>query len=744
MQGLYRLASNAARIVTLAAVLIGSLVVSAAAQMTPEEAVRKARSVEAQMTDDERFRLLRNLMVVNFRTGKRDDRIPDYVQQMAGFTPGISRLGIPDLLLTDASLGITNPGLGRRNADGTPDTATALPAGMVLGSTFNPELAYAAGRLLGLEARQRGFNIHLGGGINLPRDPRNGRNFEYISEDPLLSGIMGGEMVRGTQSVQVMALLKHVSLNSQETSKFSLDARIDPAAHRESELLAFQIGIERGDPGALMCAYNKVNGDYSCGNKPILVDVIKNAFGFRGFVMSDWKAVYSWDYALKGIDMHSGAQLDEQEWFDAPLRQAVTDGKVPRARISEMVQHILYAIYVSGIDTWHGPQTKADLTAHHADVMEVARQGTILLKNNGILPLSPTAKKTIAVIGGFGNLGQVLGGGGSSLMEPTAGSTMNIQLGGEGLLQRLPNLKLVAPGPVDALKAMWPDADVVFDSGMYPRQAAMLAARSDIVILNLIRYEGEGYDAPDMSLPNGQDALAEAVLEANPNSVVVLQTGNPVEMPWRAKAAAIIQAWYQGQAGATAVMEIITGRINPSGRLPVTWYAGVEQTPHPVLIGADIAPDSRPIVIEYREGAEVGYRWLAKTGEKPIYPFGHGLSYTTFGYSDFKVTGGDTVTASFTVTNTGNREGADVPQVYLTAAPGETRKRLLGFERISLKPGESRSVTIKADPRLLARFDGERGKWRIAGGVHRIMLGKNAEDAGAIEDVTLDARLFGQ
>lgn len=197
-----------------------------------------------------------------------------------------------------------------------------------------------------------------------------------------------------------MAMLKHVSLNSQETNKFRLGVRIDPAAHRESDLLAFQIGIEQGDPGALMCGYNKVNGEYACGNEPILVGVVKDAFDFRSFMMSDCKAVYSWDYALRGIDMHSGAQLDDEEWFDGPLRKAVAEGKVPKERISEMVRHILYAIYVSGIDQWTGPQEEPDLAANRAKALAVARAGTVLLKNTGILPLDPTAKQTIAVIGG--------------------------------------------------------------------------------------------------------------------------------------------------------------------------------------------------------------------------------------------------------------------------------------------------------------------------------------------------------
>jgi len=723
-----------------------SLGVSAASfgeGLEPSAAETKARDTEAQMTDDERFGLIRNLMVVNFRTMKRDERVPANIPQMAGWTPGVPRLGIPDLVMTDASLGITNPGNGRRNADGTPDSGTALPAGLLMGSTFNAALAREVGVMLGAEARQRGFNVHLGGGINLMRDVHNGRNFEYFSEDPYVSGVMGGEVVRGTQSTGVMAMLKHLSLYAQETNKFRLDTRIDPAAHRESDLLAFQIGIERGNPGSLMCAYQKINGVYACGNEALLDKDVKRAIGFKGFIMSDWKAVYDADYALKGLDMQSGAQLDQKEWFDAPLREQMAQGKFPHERLSDMVRRILYAIYVSGIDQWKGPQAVPDLAAHRELALKVARQGTVLLKNDGILPLSPTGKKTIAVIGGFGHLGTILGGGGSSLMQPTGGTALDMQLGGEGSLARLFNLKLIAPGPVDALKKAWPEANVFYNAGLFPAQAASLARRSDIVILNGVRFEGEGYDVPDMSLPAGQDALFDAVLSANPNSIVILQTGNPVAMPWHTKARAIIQAWYQGQSGATALAEIITGEVNPGGRLPMTWYAGLDQTPHPVLVGADIAPDSQDSVVDYREGAEIGYRWLAKTGQTPLFPFGHGLSYSSFTYSNFKATGGKTVKVSFTIRNSGSREGADVPQVYLYEAPGEKRQRLLAFERVELKSGESRTVKLEVDPRLLAHFDAATGHWNITNGVHRIVLGKNAADEQASISVRLTGRSFG-
>jgi beta-glucosidase len=736
-----RLASRAGRAALLAAFACMGAALHAQG-LSPQAAQDKARATEARMTDDERFGLLRNLMVVNFKTRSRDARVPADVPQLAGWTPGVPRLGVPDLLFADASLGITNPGNGRVDAQGRPDSGTALPAGMALGASWNLAASRRVGAMLAAEARQRGFNIHLGGGITLVREVLGGRNFEYLSEDPLLSGLLGGEAAAGTQQAGVMATLKHVSLNSQETNKFRLDARIDPAAHRESDLLAFEIAIERGRPGTLMCGYNKVNGIYNCGNGPLMQGQVKEQMGFPGFIHSDWQAVYGWAFATQGLDMQSGAQLDEQEWFDTPLRRAVAQGQVPHARIADMVRRILYAVYVSGIDQWQGPQGTPDLAQHRALALEAARQGVVLLKNEGVLPLAPRPQARIAVIGGFGHLGQVLGGGGSSLMEPTGGTVLGLPLGGEGPLASLRQLKLIAPGPVEALRAQFPDASITYDDGLSPETAALLAKRSDIVILNLVRAEGEGFDNPSMALPWGQDAVADAVLAAKPGSIVVLQTGSAVAMPWRDKAGAILQTWYQGQAGATAVAEIIAGKTNPSGRLPVTWYASVAQTPRPQIAGFDIAPGSADTVVDYHEGAEVGYRWMAKTGQQPLYPFGHGLTYTRFAYADLVVEGGDTVTARFTVRNTGDRPGTAVPQVYLTAAPGERRQRLLGFARVELQPGESRQLSVTADPRLLARFDGQAQAWRIVDGAHGIALGPDAQTAAATATVALRGRSF--
>ena len=310
----------------------------------------RARQIEEQMTDDERFSLLVSVMGVNDVVTVRDDRIPEGTPMSAGYVPGVERLGVPAQLMSDASLGVTNPGYREG------DSATALPAGISLGASFNPELARASGGMLGREARSRGFNVQLAGGINLQRDPRNGRNFEYLSEDPLVSATLAAESINGIQAEGVISTIKHFSLNCNETNRHWLDAIIDPAAHRESDLLAFEIAIERSQPGAVMTGYNKINGDYAGGNGVLMNEVLKGAWGYPGWVMSDWGGTPGWDSALKGLDQESGLQLDmmmwKQVWFTDQLRAAYDEGKLPKERLSEMVRRILRSMYAVGVDSW--------------------------------------------------------------------------------------------------------------------------------------------------------------------------------------------------------------------------------------------------------------------------------------------------------------------------------------------------------------------------------------------------------
>jgi len=699
----------------------------------------RAREVEARMTDDERFSLLVGVMGAGEMWPPRDERIPRDVPMSAGYVPGVPRLGVPALRMSDAGLGVTNPGYRPG------DNATALPAGLALAATFDPALARASGEVIGREARSRGFNVQLAGAMNLARDPRNGRNFEYFSEDPLLTATMAAESVNGIQQQGVISTVKHYSLNCNETNRHWLDAVIDPAAHRESDLLAFEIAIERSQPGAVMTAYNKVNGEYAAANDTLINRVLKGAWGYRGWVMSDWGGTPGWECALGGLDQESGAQIDVLLWgseaFGDRLRAALAAGELPRERLSDMVRRILRSMFAVGIDD-RAVLAAPDMAAHNEIALRIARQGIVLLTNRGALPLAPDPG-SIAVIGGFAQLG-VAAGYGSSAVVPPGGYASVIPIGGTGLEAGFRNLYLHPSSPLAELRNRFPHARVEFDPGVSPAEAVLAAQRADVAIVFAVRAEGEGFDGADLSLPWGQDALIGAVAAANPNTVVVLQTGNPVAMPWGESVNAIVQAWYPGQAGGRAIVEILAGQVNPSGRLPITFPAGLDQTPRPELPGLG-AEWGTATTIDYAEGSEVGYRWFARTGQAPIFAFGHGLSYTDFEYRALVVGGGDgRITAAFDVVNVGDRAGADTPQLYLTAAAGGQCLRLLGFHRVELEPGASCRVSVEADPRLLARYDGAATSWRIAPGAYAVAVGASAAELRLTATVELAGRTFGR
>lgn len=486
---------------------------AAAQDASPDE---RAKAVEQQMTDDERFSLLISLIGAVPSIGvPRDKRIPEDVNNLsAGYTPGIPRLGIPALQSSDASMGVTNPGY-RPDDKG----ATAFPASIVVGSSFNPGLAHEGGAAIGREARKRGFNIMLAGGVNLTRDPRNGRNFEYYSEDPYHSAVLAAEAVNGIQGEAVISTLKHYTLNCNETNRHWLDAVIDPAAHRESDLLAFQIAIERSQPGAIMSGYNKINGEYASGNQHLLNEVLKGAWGYKGYVMSDWGAVPEWEYALKGLDQESGIQMDVKQWgreaFTDRLRAAYAEGKLPKERLSDMVRRIVGSAYAVGIDKW-GPAPALDMKRHHELALEVARQGIVLLKNDGALPLATDKPLKIGVVGGYAQLG-VPTGTGSGAVLPEGGYAGAVNIGGaHGAMGAARNLYLLPSSPLAELKKLLPQAQIEFDGGYTPAESALLARRSDVVIAFGIRVEGEAFDLPDLSLPWGQDAIIDAVATINP------------------------------------------------------------------------------------------------------------------------------------------------------------------------------------------------------------------------------------
>jgi beta-glucosidase len=699
----------------------------------------RAAATEKAMTDAERTVLTHGVMAMPF-LGPLD--LPAEAVLGAGYVQGIPRLGVPSLRETDASLGVSYV-MGVRK-----DGATAMPSGMALGATWSPALAERGGAMIGSEAKAKGFNVMLAGGQNLIREPRNGRTFEYLSEDPLLSGTMAGASVKGIQSNHIISTMKHFALNNQETARNFIDVKISEAAARESDLLSFQIAIEKGNPGSIMCSYNQINGTYACDNDWLLNTVLKKDWGWKGFVMSDWGAVPSLSTAIHGLDQQSGEQLDPKVFLDKPLAEAAAKDAATKARLAEMNRRVLYAIYANGVDQ---PAAKSaiDFKAN-GDVAEaVAKEAIVLLRNRGnALPLAASAKK-IVVIGGFADTG-VLSGAGSSQVHSEKGPALNISLGGDGPFASFLSQQYHRSSPLKAMQARAPQTKFTFRDGRYITDAVQAAKGADVVVVFATQWTTEGLDVPDLNLPNGQDQLIAAVAAANPNTIVVLENGGPVLMPWADKTAAILEAWYPGVRGGEAIASVLYGDTNPSGRLPVSFPASLSQLPHPLLPGSDtLEPDfqGRPkpgesLSVSYDvEGSDVGYRWFARTGAKSLFPFGHGLSYTSFTHSGLKVSAGSAITATFTVKNSGARPGADVPQLYLVSAAGTKKLRLAGFDKVALAAGASKQVTVTVDPRLIA--DWADGGWKIAGGRYEFALGTSAETLGQPVAVSIAARKWG-
>jgi beta-glucosidase len=681
-----------------------------------DDADARAAKVVAQMTAAEKISLVHGIMAIQFFPGMT---IPEGATVGAGYFPGVPRVGVPAIRETDASLGVAYVGGARH------DGATALPSSLATAATWDPDMAYRGGAIAGQEAWRIGFNVLLGGGVDLARDPRNGRNFEYLGEDPLLAGTLAGEAIRGTQDQHVVSTVKHYALNDEETGRQYLNAKIGEAAARESDLLAFELAIERGHPGSVMCSYNQVNGVYACENDALLNGVLKHDWGYPGWVMSDWGAVHSVGAALNGLDQESGEQIDPHVFFNKPLLAEVQSDPAYAKRLDDMNHRIVRALYAVGAIDNPPQKTPLDIAAGRAAARKVEEQGIVLLRNeNGLLPLLTTAK-SIAVIGGHADMG-VISGGGSSQVAPPAGPVVTEVLGGEGPLPSMLRAMYMPSSPLRAIRAST-GAEVRFDNGRYPSQAAALAARSEVAIVFVTQWMSEAYDAPDLSLPNGQDALIAAVAAANPRTVVVLETGGPVVMPWLDKVGAVLEAWYPGIGGGQAIADVLFGKVDPSGHLPLTFPASLDQTPRPALPGA-ILPEGTHFNVDYTEGSDVGYRWFAKTGAKPLFPFGFGLSYTQFAFADLTIVRGASPKISFTVRNTGGVAGAEVAQVYLLAEPRRTQRRLIGFSRVSLNPGESKTVEITVDPRLLADWDEARHGWRIDRGDYRIAVGASATD----------------
>jgi beta-glucosidase len=678
----------------------------------------RAGLVLKAMTQDEKLRLVFGY----FGSPKTDTNVPPPKEARmgsAGYVPGIPRLGIPAQWITDAGMGVAT----QRDSADTFRERTALPSGLAVAATFNPDLAKQGGAMIGREARASGFNVLLAGGVNLLREPRNGRNFEYAGEDPLLAGTTVGAAVAGIQSEHVISTVKHWALNAQETGRHVVSSEIDDAQARMSDFLAFQIALEKGAPGSVMCAYNRVKGEHACESDYLLNQVLKRDFAYPGYVMSDWGAVYSTEKAaLSGLDQQSAAVFDAKPYFGAPLKAAIKNGLVPKARLDDMARRILRSLFAVGaVDHPVGGES-IDSDANHKTAQAVAEEAIVLLKNtNAVLPLVKTAKR-IVVIGGHADRG-VISGGGSSTVFPAGGNAVP-GLGPQGWpgpIVYLPN------APMAAMMARAPMADFQYLDGKDPVAAAKAAAVADIVVVFATQWATEDADV-SLTLSEGQDDLIRAVAAANAKTVVVLETGGPVFMPWLDQVAGVLEAWNPGSGGGDAIARVLFGEVDASGRLPATFPQSLEQLPRPKLDGADL-PSGTPFAVAYNEGAAVGYKWFDKNALKPLFPFGYGLSYTSFAYSNFsaeRITG--KLVVHLTVKNTGTRSGKDVPQIYVGAKGFEAPKRLAAFQKMELQPGASTTLSLSIDPRLISVYDSASANWKAVPGSLQLWLGSSAAD----------------
>jgi len=696
---------------------------------------RRAELVLARMTREEKMRMVFGYFATDFTP--KNYRAPREARYgSAGYVPGIPRLGIPAQWQTDAGIGVATQGGAAQKRE-----RTALPSGLASAASWNAENLFAGGAMIGSEARSSGFNVMLAGGVNLIRDPRNGRNFEYLGEDPLLAGTMGGAHIAGIQSNNIIATIKHYAMNDQETGRNILDAQIDEGAARMSDLLAFQIGIERSNPGSVMCAYNHVNGTYACENHWLLTQVLRRDWNYPGYVMSDWGATHSTAQAANtGLDQQSGWPFDDEPYFREGLRRALQQGQVSERRLNEMAHRVLRSMFANGVVDHPVEADQPINFAAHANVTRTAaEQGAVLLRNEGrILPLSADVRR-IAIIGGHADVG-VLSGGGSSQTYPVGGNAV-------------PGLEPTSwPGPVvyypnspmRAIQALAPGAQVVFHDGRDPAAAAAVARDSDVAIVFATQWASESIDV-SLTLPDNQDALIDAVAAANRRTVVVLETGGPVLMPWAERVPGILQAWYPGTAGGEAIANLLFGRVNPSGHLPVSFPRDLSQLPRPALDGEGV-PQGQRFSVNYFEGARVGYRWFDANNLQPLFPFGHGLSYTDFDYDRLRpALSGDDLTVTFRIRNDGRMRGRDVPQIYISPVAGgwEAPKRLAGFASVELEPGGDQLVTVPIDPRTIATWDRASNQWVVAAGEYRVMVGESSRDIEETETIRLPERRLG-
>lgn len=624
-----------------------------------------------------------------------------------GYVPANPRLHIPALKLADGRAGVGNDAKG----------VTLLPAPIAAASAWDPSLLNEFGRVLGKEQWGKGTNVELGPTIDVVRVPEWGRTFETYGEDPYLNSRMAADEIKGIQSQGPIADANMYLTMQQESDRFHIDSIVDERTLQEIYLPPFSAAVSSG-VGTVMCAYIKTNGVYSCENPHVLNGLLKTQLGFGGWVMSDWGGTHSTAAsASAGLDQ----EMPDSRYYGQALESAVENGKVSMATLDGHVRRILVTMFEHGLFDKPQPgdwDTMVRTPEHAAFSRRVAEQGTVLLKNEGnILPLSGVS--SIAVFGTDGGAKPEIEGGGSS--------------------------HVVAPYVISPLEGIRKRAGaaikVTYSDGKDPAAAAGVAKAASIAIVFASTVEGEGHDRSNLELPGSQDDLIKAVAASNPKTIVVLNTGGPVLMPWVDEVRGVIEAWYPGQEDGNAIAAILFGDVNPAGKLPLTFPLTADKIPTstrqqwPGLNGKSI----------YSEKLDVGYRWYDATGNEPLFPFGFGLSYTTFRLSHLVIAPATVdkkagpLRGTVEVKNTGDRAGAEVVQAYVSqpSANGEPPRQLCAFARVFLKPGETRQVRLTISPRSLLFYDASTHRWTLAAGTYRVLVGTSSRSLPLHRDVTI-------
>ena len=707
-----------------------------------------AAAASSQVTDKEKVQMEKRIeklikkMTLEEKVGLLHGNSKFYVA-------GVERLGIPEWSLSDGPHGVRAE-INRHDwayAGWTNDSASYFPTGTAFAAAWNPELAYRRGEVLGEEARWRKKDVLLGPGVNIIRSPLCGRNFEYMSEDPYMNSVLAVAYIKGLQSRDVACSVKHFAVNNQETNRTTVDVECSERALREIYLPAFKAAVQEGGALTVMAAYNKFRGEFCAENNYLVRKILRNEWGFDGVYVTDWGAAHSTVPSMEaGLDLEMGTLIDKYEdWYYAnPLIEAVKSGKIPMSLVDEKVGDVLRVMIKTNVldpKKRFGPGSM-NTKEHQQATYDAAAEAIVLLKNqNNLLPLDFSSIKSLAVIGDNATRKHSNGGLSSEIKavyEVTPLEVLRAKWGDKvdiRFAQGYEKLSTFVEGSNNG-QSSGTFSSKTQESDALLKEAVEVARTSDVALLVCglnHDYDTESFDRLNMDIPYGQVELIQEVVKANPRTIVVMIAGSPLNMAAvDICSPAIVWAWFNGMEGGNALVDVLSGKVNPSGKMPFTTPVSLDQSPAHALGNFP----GRDLKVNYEEDILVGYRWFDTKGLPVVYPFGYGLSYTTFNYSNLNTDKktydqADTIQATFTLTNTGDREGAEVAQLYVSdpvCSVMRPVKELKGFKKVFLKPGESRRITLDIPVSSLAFYSEAQSQFVVEPGEFILQLGASASD----------------